>query len=237
MRRLVLLRHGRSVWNLENRFTGWADVAISTEGIEEVRDAARRIKQADLAFDRAFCSRLRRATETLWHLLAETGLLWLPTDCDWRLNERHYGDLQGRDKAETERAFGIDTVREWRRGFDSPPPPLPPLADSGADEEEMFRRGAVADSRYDGVEIPRGESLAQTAARVARCYEEKIAPRLAAGERILIVSHGNSLRALTRHLCGDSAAAIAEFEIPTATPIVIEWRNGDAAPTREFLRG
>ena len=235
MRRLVLLRHGRSVWNLENRFTGWADVEISTAGIEEARAAARRLRLANLDFDRAFCSRLRRATETLWHLLAESDRLWLPTDCDWRLNERHYGDLQGRDKNETTRAFGADQVREWRRGFDSPPPLLPDLA-AGADKDELFRRGVVADARYDGVEIPRGESLAQTAARVTRCYEEKIAPRLAAGERILIVSHGNSLRALTKHLCGDSIAEIIKFEIPTATPLVIEWTREGDAPTRYFLR-
>ena len=166
----------------------------------------------------------------------EADRLWLPTDCDWRLNERHYGDLQGRDKNETTRAFGADQVREWRRGFDSPPPLLPDLAVAGAGEDELFRRGVVADARYDGVEIPRGESLAQTAARVTRCYEEKIAPRLAAGERILIVSHGNSLRALTKHLCGDSIAEIIKFEIPTATPLVIEWTREGDAPTRHFLR-
>jgi 2,3-bisphosphoglycerate-dependent phosphoglycerate mutase len=212
---LVLMRHGESQWNLENRFTGWADVDLTAAGLEEARRAGRLLLAEGYTFDLCFTSVLRRAIRTLWTVLDEMDLMWLPVVHSWRLNERHYGALQGLDKAETARKYGEEQVRVWRRAYASPPDPLP-VGDP---------REAQGDRRYARLrpeDVPRTECLRDTAARVVPFWNESIAPSLKLGRRVIVAAHGNSLRALIKHLDGMSDEAIVDLNIPTARPLVYE---------------
>ena len=212
MPELVLLRHGQSQWNLENRFTGWVDVDLSPKGEEEARRGGELIKAAGLEFDQAFTSVLTRAIRTLWLALQTSGQVWIPVEKDWRLNERHYGGLTGLNKAETAEQHGEAQVRIWRRSYDIPPPPLEP----GGDYD------FAADRRYRGVTPPATESLKTTLERVLPYWSSTIAPRLEAGQSVLIAAHGNSLRAIVKHLYGVSDDEIPEVEIPTGNPLSIQ---------------
>ena len=209
---LVLLRHGQSQWNLENRFTGWWDVDLTDQGVAEARAAGRMLVAKGHDFDRCFTSFQTRAIKTLNLVLEEMQRLWLPVTKDWRLNERHYGGLTGLDKAETIARVGADQVKIWRRSFDIPPPPLDP--------DSPFRLDA--DRRYAGLAIPQTESLKDTIARVLPYFEAEIAPALRRGERVIVAAHGNSLRALEKHLSRIADADIVGLEIPTGQPIVYE---------------
>jgi 2,3-bisphosphoglycerate-dependent phosphoglycerate mutase len=212
---LVLLRHGESTWNRENRFTGWTDVDLSETGVAEARSAGRALAGAGLDFDVAFTSVLKRAIRTLWLVLDELDRMWLPIELSWRLNERHYGALQGLDKGETAAAYGEEQVRLWRRSYDIPPPALD-LADE---------RHPVHDLRYrdlDPADLPRCESLADTVARFLPYWHASIAPTVRDGRRVLIAAHGNSLRALVKYLDGIDDEAIVGLNIPTGIPLVYE---------------
>jgi 2,3-bisphosphoglycerate-dependent phosphoglycerate mutase len=215
MFQLVLLRHGESQWNLENRFTGWADVDLTPRGEAEARRAGATLKAAGFDFDLAITSVLRRAIRTQWLALDALDRMWLPTKMDWRLNERHYGALTGLNKAETAALHGEEQVRRWRRSYAERPPALAP------DDP----RASFADPRYRGVpreRIPLTECLRDTVARVRPCWEEVIAPAVRAGQRVLLSAHHNSLRALMKHLDGISDTAIADVEIPNGVPLVYE---------------
>jgi 2,3-bisphosphoglycerate-dependent phosphoglycerate mutase len=213
--KLVLLRHGQSIWNLENLFTGWIDVDLSAQGLEEAQEAGRLLKAEGIAFDIAFTSVLKRAIRTLWITLDGLDMMWLPVERSWRLNERHYGALQGLDKAQTVAKHGAEQVKIWRRSYDIPPPPL----DASHPQHPRF------DRRYAGVpaaELPSSESLKDTLGRVMPFWTSRIAPELAAGRNVLVAAHGNSLRALVKMLDGMSDAAIVELNIPTGVPLVYE---------------
>jgi 2,3-bisphosphoglycerate-dependent phosphoglycerate mutase len=225
MPRLVLIRHGQSAWNLENRFTGWWDVNLTDKGIEEARAAGRLLAEKGFDFDRCFTSVQTRAIKTLNLALEEMGRLWLPVEKDWHLNERHYGGLTGLDKAETAAKHGADQVKIWRRSFDIPPPPL-----AAGSEFDLGQ-----DRRYDGIAIPQAESLKDTIARVLPYWESRIAPVLTAGQRVVISAHGNSLRALVKHLSGISDDEIASLEIPTGQPIVYELDHALKPTDRYYL--
>jgi 2,3-bisphosphoglycerate-dependent phosphoglycerate mutase len=212
MPRLVLLRHGQSAWNLENRFTGWWDVDVTEQGAAEARAAGQLLAGAGFDFDTCFTSLQTRAIKTLNLVLEEMGRLWLPVTKDWRLNERHYGGLTGLNKQEMIDKVGAEQVHIWRRSFDIPPPELE--ADSAFDVSK--------DRRYAGIAVPRTESLKDTIARVLPYWDASIAPRLRAGERVIISAHGNSLRALVKHLSGISDDEIPTLEIPTGQPLVYE---------------
>ena len=222
---LVLLRHGQSQWNLENRFTGWWDVGLSDQGVAEAREAGQLLKQRGLDFDRCFTSVQTRAIQTLHLLLEEMDRLWLPVTKHWRLNERHYGGLTGLNKQEMIEKVGAEQVQVWRRSFDTRPPPMP--ADSPYD--------VSADRRYAGIEIPRSESLKDTIARALPCYEAEIAPALSRGERVLVSAHGNSLRALEKHLSNIGDDQIVGLEIPTGEPIVYELAEDLTVRDRYYL--
>ena len=222
---LVLIRHGQSQWNLENRFTGWWDVDLSDQGAAEARAAGILLKDRGLDFDRCFTSVLTRAILTLHLVLGEMDRLWLPVAKHWRLNERHYGALTGLNKQEMIDQVGAEQVQIWRRSFDTPPAPLP--ADSPYDVSR--------DRRYAGVEVPRTESLRDTIARVLPYYEAEIAPALRAGERVLVSAHGNSLRALEKHLSNIGDDEIMALEIPTGEPIVYELGDDLAVRDRYYL--
>ncbi|HET9810126.1 MAG TPA: 2,3-diphosphoglycerate-dependent phosphoglycerate mutase [Sphingomicrobium sp.] len=209
---LVLLRHGQSQWNLENRFTGWWDVGLSEKGVAEARAAGDLMKSRGLDFDRCFTSVLTRAILTLDLALASMDRLWLPVRKHWRLNERHYGGLTGLNKQEMREKVGDEQVKIWRRSFDVPPPPLEP----GSPYD------VSGDRRYEGVEVPRAESLKDTIERVLPYWDEAIAPALRSGERILISAHGNSIRALVKHLSNIGDEDIVGVEIPTGEPLVYE---------------
>lgn len=213
--KLVLIRHGQSIWNLENLFTGWTDVDLTEQGRAEARQAGALLTSEGLSFDIAFTSVLKRAIRTLWIALDEMDLMWLPVERDWRLNERHYGALQGLDKAQTVAQHGAEQVKIWRRSYDIPPPPL------AADDP----RHPSHDRRYAGLkptELPATESLKDTLGRVQPLWVERIAPELRRGRNVLIVAHGNSLRALVKMLDGMSDTDIVEFNIPTGVPILYE---------------
>ena len=212
MHKLVLLRHGESAWNKENRFTGWTDVDLSAVGIEEARVAGRLIKSAGFEFDIAYTSLLKRAIRTLWIALDEMDRLWLPVEKNWRLNERHYGDLQGLNKAETAAKFGEKQVLVWRRSYDIPPPEL-----STSDS-----RYEGKDPRYSGIAVPRTECLKDTVARAVPFWNSTIAPAIRAGRRVLVAAHGNSLRAMVKHLDDISDSEIVGLNIPTGIPLVYE---------------
>ena len=222
---LVLIRHGQSAWNLENRFTGWWDVDVTEKGAEEARAAGRLMAEKGLDFDTCFTSLQTRAIKTLNLALEEMQRLWLPVEKNWQLNERHYGGLTGLDKAETAAEYGADKVHIWRRSFDIPPPPMEP--GSAYD--------LSADRRYAGIAIPNTESLKDTIARVLPYWEGRIAPELRAGKRVLISAHGNSLRALVKHLSGIPDDAITTLEIPTGQPIVYELDDALTATDRYYL--
>jgi len=209
---LTLLRHGQSQWNLENRFTGWVDVDLSALGESEAKRGGELIKDAGLEFDRAYASVLTRAIRTGNIALQAAGQLWIPLVKDWRLNERHYGALTGLNKAETAQKHGDEQVKVWRRSYDVPPPPL------AADSPWSFD----GDRRYSGIDIPDTESLKTTLDRVLPYWEEEIAPNLRRGENVLIAAHGNSLRAIVKHLFGVGEAEIVGVEIPTGNPLAIE---------------
>ena len=215
MIKLVLLRHGESVWNRENIFTGWTDVDLSEKGISEARSAGALLKKEGYAFDMAFTSRLKRAIRTLWLVLDEMDLMWIPVQRTWRLNERHYGSLQGLNKAETAAKFGEDQVLIWRRSFDIPPPALT------VDDP----RYPGADPRYADIaagEIPVTESLKDTIGRFLPYWHEQIAPVVQSGKKVLIAAHGNSLRALVKYLDEISDEKIVKLNIPTGVPLVYE---------------
>ena len=222
---LVLIRHGQSAWNLENRFTGWWDVDLTSKGIEEAREAGVLMQAKGLDFDLCFTSLQTRAIRTLNLALEEMRRLGLPVEKDWRLNERHYGGLTGLNKAETAAKHGEEQVRIWRRSFDIPPPPM----EAGSPFD------LAADRRYAGIEVPATESLKDTIARVLPYWEARIAPALKAGNRVLISAHGNSLRALVKHLSGISDEDIASLEIPTGKPIVYQLDNELAEVERYYL--
>ncbi|MHA0317845.1 2,3-diphosphoglycerate-dependent phosphoglycerate mutase [Sphingomonas melonis] len=225
MPRLVLIRHGQSAWNLENRFTGWWDVDVTDKGAAEARAAGELMAAKGLDFDMTFTSLQTRAIKTLNLALEAMGRLWLPVEKDWRLNERHYGGLTGLDKAETAAKHGDEQVHIWRRSFDIPPPPLE--AGSAYDLSQ--------DRRYAGIAIPQTESLKDTIARVLPYWEQRIAPALKDGQRVLISAHGNSLRALVKHLSGISDDDITSLEIPTGQPIVYDLDANLNATDRYYL--
>jgi 2,3-bisphosphoglycerate-dependent phosphoglycerate mutase len=212
MPKLILIRHGQSQWNLENRFTGWWDVDVTDQGVAEAKAAGQLMKAKGITPDICFTSVQSRAIKTLNIALEEMGRLWLPVTKNWQLNERHYGGLTGLDKAETAAKHGDDQVKIWRRSFDIPPPPL----------EAGSAYDLLADPRYAGIAIPNTESLKDTIARVLPYWESAIVPELKAGKTVLISAHGNSLRALVKHLSGISDDDITGLEIPTGQPIVYE---------------
>jgi 2,3-bisphosphoglycerate-dependent phosphoglycerate mutase len=222
---LVLIRHGQSMWNLENRFTGWWDVPLTAKGIAEATAAGELLRMRGYDFDRVFTSVQSRAITTANLMLAAMDRLWLPMIKDWRLNERHYGGLTGLNKAETAALHGDAQVMVWRRSFDVPPPPLPPGSPFDLS----------GDRRYAGIRVPATESLKDTIARVLPYWDAAIAPALKAGERVVVAAHGNSLRALVKHLSGISDADIASLEIPTGQPIVYDLADDLTAVNRFYL--
>lgn len=226
--RLVLVRHGESQWNKENRFTGWVDVDLSDKGREEARRAGRLMKDEGFLFDSAYTSVLKRAVRTLWLGLEEMDAMWLPVQTSWRLNERHYGALQGLNKTETAEKYGEEQVKIWRRSYDTPPPPLADADFKLQAEEPRFRGVARAD-------LPHGETLKSTLARLLPLWNSEIAPRVREGKNLLIVAHGNSLRALVQHLEKMSEAAIMELNIPTGTPLVYELGADLSVKSKRYL--
>ena len=229
MHRLVLLRHGESQWNRENRFTGWVDVDLNDKGLEEAREAARLMDAEKYEFDVAYTSVLKRAIRTLWVVLDGMDMMWIPVYRSWRLNERHYGALQGLNKAETAAKHGDDQVKIWRRSYDTPPPPL--------DLDDP--RHPSRDRRYATLtasELPRTESLKDTVARFLPFWHETIAPDIRAGKRVLIAAHGNSLRALVKYLDNISDRDIVEVNIPTGVPLVY-LLNEDLRPLQKYYLG
>lgn len=226
MRQLVLLRHGESVWNQENLFTGWTDVDLSPKGFQEAQAAGASLKKHGFVFDAAFTSVLKRAIRTLWIVLDATDQMWIPVHQDWRLNERHYGALQGFNKATTAEKYGKDQVKLWRRSYDVRPPAL------DLDDPRHPRH----DPRYAGLrpeQLPASECLRDTLERVLPAWTEQIAPAILSGRRILITAHGNSLRALVKHLDGISDAEIPKLEIPTGVPLVYEL-DDSLRPERHY---
>ncbi|HVQ07739.1 MAG TPA: 2,3-diphosphoglycerate-dependent phosphoglycerate mutase [Allosphingosinicella sp.] len=226
MPQLVLIRHGQSAWNLENRFTGWWDVGLTPRGEEEAKQAGELLGSTGFDFDLAFTSLQTRAIKTLHIVLEAMGRLWIPEEKHWRLNERHYGGLTGLDKAETAARHGDEQVKIWRRSFDIPPP----AAEPGGEFD------LTNDRRYAGIAIPTHESLKDTIARVLPYWEERIAPALKAGARVVISAHGNSLRALVKHLSGIADEEIVALEIPTGQPIVYDLDEELNAIERYYLR-
>jgi len=222
---LVLIRHGQSAWNLENRFTGWWDVDLTEKGHAEARAAGELLAAKGLDFDQTFTSFQTRAIKTLNIALEAMGRLWLPVEKDWRLNERHYGGLTGLDKAETAARHGDEQVKIWRRSFDIPPPP----------QEAGSAWDLSQDRRYAGIAIPNTESLKDTIARVLPYWEERIAPALKSGQRVLISAHGNSLRGIVKHLSKIPDDEITGLEIPTGQPIVYELDDNLDALDRYYL--
>lgn len=224
--RLMLVRHGQSDWNLKNLFTGWTDVDLTEKGIQEAMDAGKLLAGLDYQFDIAFTSVLKRAIRTLWIMLDEMDRMWIPVIRDWRLNERHYGALQGLNKAETSAKYGDEQVHIWRRSYATPPPPL----------DEGDERHPANDPRYAGIaNLPGTESLATTLERVKPCWEELIAPELKKGKNVLIAAHGNSLRALVKMLDDVSEDEITGFNIPTGIPLAYELDDDLKPLSSEFL--
>jgi len=226
--KLVLLRHGQSTWNLANLFTGWIDVDLSPQGLEEAREAGRLLKAEEIPFDIAFTSVLKRAVRTLWIALDELDMMWLPVERSWRLNERHYGALQGLDKAQTVEKHGAEQVKIWRRSYDIPPPPL------GTDHPQH----PCHERRYAEVppaELPSSESLKDTLGRVLPFWNKRIAPELTAGRNVLVAAHGNSLRAMVKMLDQMSDQAIVELNIPTGVPLVYELDSHLTPLSKRYL--
>ena len=224
--KLVLVRHGQSIWNKENRFTGWTDVDLTELGNEEARSAGRLLLEAGFRFDIAYTSYLRRAVRTLWQIQDVMDQMWLPVDTDWRLNERHYGALQGLNKKETVEKHGADQVQKWRRGYAIRPPSV--------DINDAHH--PTQDERYNGIDnLPNCESLKDTLDRVIPHWNEKVLPALKAGNKPIIVAHGNSLRALVKHLDGVSDDEIVELNIPTGIPLVYEFDQNFNATDHYYL--
>ena len=229
MYKIVFMRHGESTWNLENRFTGWTDVDLTEKGINEAKTAGRVLKEAGFTFDVAYTSVLKRAIRTLWLALDEMDMMYLPVKNDWRLNERHYGALQGLDKAETAAKFGDEQVLVWRRSYDTPPPAL----------DENDERTSFKDPRYASLakeQIPLTECLKDTVARVMPAWDEEIAPAIRAGKKILISAHGNSLRAIIKMLDNISDSDIVGLNIPNGQPLVYEL-DENLKPIRHYYLG
>jgi 2,3-bisphosphoglycerate-dependent phosphoglycerate mutase len=229
MHRLVLIRHGQSTWNLENRFTGWTDVDLTPTGIEQAQTAGRLLKAEGYAFDLAYTSMLKRATRTLWHCLDQMDCTWLPVVHSWRLNERHYGALQGLNKTDMARQYGEQQVLLWRRSFDVPPPAL----------ESTDPRWEGSDPRYAKLapgQVPLTECLKDTVARVMPFWQESIAPALRAGKRPVIATHGNSIRALVKYLGHIGDDAIVGVNIPNGIPLVYEL-DANLKPIRHYYLG
>ncbi|MDR2523220.1 MAG: 2,3-diphosphoglycerate-dependent phosphoglycerate mutase [Synergistaceae bacterium] len=228
MYKVVLIRHGESAWNQENRFTGWTDVPLSDKGTAEAREAGKLLKQEGFVFDLAFTSVLKRAVKTLWLALEEMDLMWIPVNHSWRLNERHYGGLQGLNKAETAAKYGDEQVKVWRRSYDVRPPLL----------EVSDERHPSKDPRYASLapsDLPGGECLADTVARVVPYWENAIVPEVKAGRKIVIAAHGNSLRALVKYLDNISEKDILELNIPTGVPLLYELDAGIKPLGRRYL--
>ena len=229
MYKIVLIRHGESTWNLENRFTGWTDVPLTDTGVAQARQAGRLLREAGYDFDVAYTSVLKRAVWTLWHALDEMERTWLPVLHDWRLNERHYGALQGLNKADMAKKFGDEQVLIWRRSYDTPPPAL------AADDPRSER----SDPRYSHLEpeqIPLTECLKDTVARVLPCWRQRIAPAILGGQRLVIAAHGNSMRALVKYLDHIADADIVGVNIPNGIPLVYEL-DAQLKPIRSFYLG
>ncbi len=227
--KIVFVRHGESTWNKENRFTGWTDVDLSEHGVAEAKRAGEVLAKEGYVFDVAFTSVLKRAIRTLWFVLDRLNLMWLPVNKAWQLNERHYGALQGLDKAETAAKYGDEQVLVWRRSYDTPPPAL------SADDERHPSR----DARYAGLsaaQLPQHESLKDTVARVLPFWEEEIVPAIRGGKRVLVAAHGNSIRALVKYLDGMSEADVISLNIPTAVPLVYEL-DANLKPVRHYYLG
>lgn len=226
--KLVLIRHGESLWNQENRFTGWTDIDLSPKGIEEAKAAGRLLLKEGFTFDVAFSSVLKRAIRTLWHIQDEMGLLWIPIERSWRLNERHYGALQGLNKAEMAAKYGEEQVHVWRRSYDT----LPPLLEA-ADE-----RSPARDARYASIaksDLPMGESLKTTVERFVPYWNQTIRPAMQSGKKVLIAAHGNSIRAFVKHIDQISDGEIAERNIPTGVPLVYEFDSNFKVLSSRYL--
>ncbi len=229
MYKLVLVRHGESTWNKENRFTGWTDVDLSEKGLQEAKEGGQTLKKEGYAFDIAYTSVLKRAIRTLWNVLDQMDLMWIPVVRDWRLNERHYGSLQGLNKSETAAKYGEDQVKIWRRSYDTPPPPLEP----------NDPRNAAFDPRYKNLkknELPLTECLKDTVARVIPFWNDTLAPAIKAGKKVLVAAHGNSLRAMVKFLDNIPEKEIVELNIPTGMPLVYEL-DKDLKPIKSYYLG
>ena len=225
---LVLVRHGESTWNLENRFTGWTDVGLTDTGVKQAKEAGRLLKEAGFDFDIAYTSVLQRAIWTLWHALDQMERTWLPVVKDWRLNERHYGALQGLNKADMARQYGDEQVLIWRRSYDTPPPPL--QADDPRSE-----RGDRRYAQLKAEQVPLTECLKDTVARVLPCWNDTLAPALRASQRVLVAAHGNSMRALVKYLDGISDTDIVGLNIPNGIPLVYELDAALKPISRRYL--
>ncbi len=223
MTSLALVRHGQSEWNLQNRFTGWVDVDLTEKGRAEAALAGRLLRETGIEFSASYVSVQKRAIRTLWIALDEMERMWLPVTRHWRLNERHYGGLTGLDKTETAEKHGADQVKIWRRSYDTPPPPIDPDNENNPAHDPRYR--------LMNVDVPDAESLKDTLERVAPYFEAEIAPRLRAGESLLISAHGNSLRALVKILFDVSEADIVGVEIPTGNPLLIDLKDGSVTPS------
>jgi 2,3-bisphosphoglycerate-dependent phosphoglycerate mutase len=226
MKQLILVRHGQSAWNLENRFTGWADIDLTPTGVEQSLNAGKLLREAGYEFDIAYTSVLKRAIRTLWHIQDSMDLMWVPVVHSWRLNERHYGGLTGLNKAETAAQFGNEQVHIWRRSYESPPPPL----------NQEQRAEIAKDPRYSKLneqDIPQGECLKDTVQRVLPLWNESIAPALKLGKRVILVAHGNSIRALIKHLDKVSDEAIMGINVPNGNPLIYEL-DDELKPQQHF---
>jgi 2,3-bisphosphoglycerate-dependent phosphoglycerate mutase len=229
MYKLVLVRHGESTWNLDNRFTGWTDVDLTPTGVEQAKQSGRLLKAQGYDFDLCYTSVLKRATRTLWHCLDEMDRTWLPVAHSWRLNERHYGALQGLNKAETAKKYGDAQVLAWRRSYDTPPPPLDP-------SDPRCERNDVRYSKLSPQQIPLTECLKDTVARVLPFWDEAMAPAIRAGKRVLVSAHGNSIRALVKYLDNIGDADIVGVNIPNGIPLVYEL-DADLKPIKSYYLG
>ncbi|HET7864881.1 MAG TPA: 2,3-diphosphoglycerate-dependent phosphoglycerate mutase [Burkholderiaceae bacterium] len=229
MHKLVLIRHGESTWNLDNRFTGWTDVPLTATGVEQARQAGRLLKEAGYEFDVACTSVLKRAIWTLWHCLDEMDRTWLPVVKDWRLNERHYGALQGLNKAEVARQYGDAQVLVWRRSYDIPPPVLDA-------KDPRSERGDLRYRALDPAQVPLTECLKDTVARVLPCWNDLLAPAIRRGQRVVVAAHGNSIRALVKYLDGISDTDIVGLNIPNGIPLVYEL-DDELRPIRSYYLG
>ena len=229
MHKLVLIRHGESTWNLDNRFTGWTDVDLTPAGIEQAKNAGRVLKAQGYEFDIAHTSVLKRATRTLWHVLDEMDRTWLPVIHSWRLNERHYGALQGLSKADMARQYGDAQVLVWRRSYDTPPPALAP-------NDARCERGDLRYAKLLPAQVPLTECLKDTVARVLPFWNETMAPALQAGQKLLVAAHGNSIRALVKYLDNIADADIVSLNIPNGIPLVYEL-DAELKPVRHYYLG